>query len=291
MTLPPWIARYTGLQIPDHHASSERDISFQTTQSTGCALISVRVPNARSLATEDFREAVQSAYALLFEKLSSLTAKHAVRFWNFLPRIHQDMGCGRDRYMIFNAGRFTAFETRYGGKTAFDHQIATASAIGHDHPDLLIHCLSSENPGEHLGNPRQIAPYRYSAKFGPLPPCFARATMSAFAENKPLLLVGGTASIKGEESHHAGDLSAQVQETLENLSSLIQAAAPGQTHPLESFRELRVYHPRTEDLEELQQQVRVSFPNVPEPQILRADLCRAELLVEIEGVAELSIRA
>ena len=70
-----------------------------------------------------------------------------------------------------------------------------------------------------MANPRQIAPYRYSKRFGPLPPCFARATvLPAEAGTARKILVGGTASIRGEESIYLDDIRLQTSETFHNLA-------------------------------------------------------------------------
>ena len=37
----------------------------------------------------------------------------------------------------------------------------------------VIHCLAADRPGAAVNNPRQVAPYHYSQRFGPLPPCFS----------------------------------------------------------------------------------------------------------------------
>ncbi|HJX29536.1 MAG TPA: hypothetical protein VJ885_16660, partial [Thermoanaerobaculia bacterium] len=58
---------------------------------------------------------------------------------------------------------------------------------------------------------------------------------------------------------------------------------------LACYRELRVYYPEPERLEELQSLLSGAFPS-GKIEWVRADLCRAELLVEIEGVAELGAR-
>jgi hypothetical protein len=50
---------------------------------------------------------------------------------------------------------------------------------------------------------------------------------------------------------------------------------------------VRVYYPRPADAEELETMARGAFGGDCRVEMRRADLCRAELLVEIEGVAEL----
>jgi enamine deaminase RidA (YjgF/YER057c/UK114 family) len=243
---------------------------------SGFRLASVRVSAARGLTRKAFQEAATRAYRQIRSELMAAGAVHPVRLWNHIPGIHEPMGDGLDRYMVFNAGRYAALSDWFGGDQAFDTRVASASGVGHQGQDLVIHCLASDRAGCAMHNPRQTAPYRYSRKFGPLPPCFARATRILDAD-RPLVLVGGTASIVGEESVHPGDLARQTEETLTNLSALA---------PLAGYRDVRVYFPDPQRLDELRRLLEGAFPGAVRIEWVRADLCRSELLVEIEGVAE-----
>lgn len=241
-------------------------------------LASVRIPEARSLGREIFQAETTRAYERIRSELVSRGAVHPVRLWNHIPGIHEPMGDGLDRYMVFNAGRYEALSEWFGGDQAFDTRVASASGVGHQGRDLVIHCLASARPGQAVDNPRQTAPYRYSRKYGPLPPCFARATQIE-GGGRQLVLVGGTASIVGEESVHLGDLPRQTEETLANLATLA---------PLAGYREVRVYYPDPERLDELRDLLGGAFPRAERIEWVRADLCRSELLVEIEGIAEIA---
>jgi hypothetical protein len=87
------------------------------------------------------------------------------------------------------------------------------------------------------------------------------------------------------------DLRRQTEETFENLASLIRSAARNDAAGLEAFRELRVYHFRDADRSEIAELVERAFPGLDRIEYLRADLCRPELAVEIEGVAEIDDNA
>lgn len=242
----------------------------------GYCLASIRIPDARGLGRGIFQAETTRAYEWIRAELVSRGAPHPVRLWNHIPGIHEPMDDGLDRYMVFNAGRYEALSEWFGGDQTFDTRVASASGVGHQGRDLVIHCLASARPGQAVNNPRQTAPYRYSRKYGPLPPCFARATRIE-SDGQPLVLVGGTASIVGEESVHLGDLARQMEETLANLAALA---------PLAGYRELRVYYPDPERLDELRDLLYGAFPHAERIEWVRADLCRSELLVEIEGIAE-----
>jgi enamine deaminase RidA (YjgF/YER057c/UK114 family) len=271
----------------------EEGVSLEVAQGRGCCLASVRVREARALGREAFQGATARAYRHLAAALRDGPAPHPVRLWNHIPGIHEPMGAGQDRYMVFNAGRFEALSEWLGGQDTFDTRVASASGVGHEGQDLVLHCLSSSQPGQAVHNPRQIAPYRYSRKYGPLPPCFARATILQPLSGSPRLLVGGTASIVGEESVHLNDLARQTRETLMNLAVLVHAAAGEPAERIEDptvalccYRNVRIYYPDPARLQELGELLVSAFPDADSVEWIHAGLCRPELLVEIEGVAE-----
>jgi chorismate lyase/3-hydroxybenzoate synthase len=225
----------------------------------------------------------------VFDQLGPAGAVHPVRFWAFVPDIHAQLEPDLDRYMVFNAARFAAFSAWYGGRDAFPRALATASAVGTSGGDLVLHCLAADAAGQPVENPRQVPAYRYSRRFGPMPPCFARATVVRPRASAPLLMVGGTASIRGEESMHETDLAAQMDETLANLASVVGAAwseRPAASTALARYRHLRAYHRREADRREVEVRLRSAFPGLERLELLSAELCRVELLVEVEGLAD-----
>jgi chorismate lyase / 3-hydroxybenzoate synthase len=251
--------------------------------------------NARAMDILMFQRRVVEAYEAIFEQLESATGSHPVRFWAFVPGIHDDLGGGLDRYMAFNAGRYGAFAAHFGPPASFGLSVPTASAVGVTGDRFSLHCLGADQPGVPVENPRQVSAYHYSRRFGPMPPCFARATLLRGETHEPTLFVGGTASIIGEESRHVDVLEAQARETLRNLASLV-ASAVGRTLPedtttaeigllLNRFRELRVYYTNPAHREALAALVGNTFSSQCRVEWLQVLLCRPELLVEIEGVA------
>jgi chorismate lyase/3-hydroxybenzoate synthase len=235
------------------------------------------------------RESTVRAYGLIGKILSGSSTPYAVRLWNHISDITKAADGDCNRYMAFNAGRFQAVSDWYGGPERFDASLPTASGVGYDGQGLIVHCLAARHPGRAVANPRQVQPHRYSVRYGPRPPCFSRATILSEDVAAPMVLIGGTASIRGEESMYDQDLMAQFQETLANLSSLLTAAGAGPgDEALATLHDLRVYYRDAADKAAVTEMVRSNFASVDRPQIVRAGLCRAELLVEIEGVAHLA---
>ncbi len=268
------------------------DITLTISRGPAATLLTLRLTGAAEFDAAQLEQRTFDAYRLLQETLKTSAHPNPVRLWNFLPGIHQPMD-ERDRYMVFNAGRYKAYCEWWGSRQALPQRIPTASGVGHGGTDLIVHCLAMSHPGIPVENPRQIPAIGYSRRFGPLPPCFARATRV-----EKILLVGGTASINGEQSMHAGDLAAQTRETLDNLSSLVRAAANSSREAeddagrmIHSFDSVRVFHPNLADRSWIAAAMREAFVAATTIELVQADLCRAELLIEIEGVATLPDRA
>jgi chorismate lyase/3-hydroxybenzoate synthase len=252
------------------------------------SLCSCRVPGASRMSAELLRSATRQAYLEVCRALSASSAGHMVRLWNFIPGIHAGMGNGLDRYRVFNQGRYEALAEWFGGEEAFGRSLATATGVGHSGRDLLIHALASTAAGTPVENPRQYPAYRYSARYGPRPPAFARATVASLPMFGRVVLVGGTASVLREDSVHHGDLAAQLEETFTNLGALLEAAAAVTgPAPFSRFIHLRAYFLKGEDEAQVRSAMVERVPRGCAVELVRANLCRPELLVEVEGVATL----
>lgn len=263
-------------------------------------LVSSTIEDAETLAVDALEARVADAYRGIGAELTR-RGRHAIRFWNFIPCIHAQLADGRDRYMVFNAGRFHAFSDLYGSAQLFARALPTASAVGIASGPLVIHALGDIVAGSPLENPRQVPAYSYSRRYGPLPPCFARATLTEREPGDHRLLIGGTASIIGEDSHHVRDPRRQAHETFDNLAQLVASASarvhdgtaadaatlPPVADPLDALTDLRVYFVQDEHAALVRDLVLARFRRAAQIEFMRADLCRSELLVEIEGQARL----
>jgi enamine deaminase RidA (YjgF/YER057c/UK114 family) len=249
----------------------------------GYTVTTRRIENATSLSEPALTAAVRDIYRGLLGDLLE-QQRHLLRVWNFIPDIQAPMRNG-DRYMAFNAGRYLAFAEHFADERRFAAGVPTASGVGVGGTALTVHALAGDAPGLPIENPRQIASYRYSARYGPRPPCFARAVHIG-----SLLLIGGTASIAGEDSQHPGDPVAQTRETLSNLGALVTAASGGGTAmpPLQALRDVRVHVARAADASMVRASLLPTLNHDTAIEFVQAALCRRELLVEIEAVASMA---
>jgi enamine deaminase RidA (YjgF/YER057c/UK114 family) len=140
-----------------------------------------------------------------------------------------------------------------------------------------------------LENPRQTAAYQYGAAYSPKAPAFARG-MAVSCGNMATIFISGTASITHSETLHIGDAAAQTHETLNNIEALIgeenlgRHGLPGLGTSLDGLGYVRVYIKRQEDYARVRAVCEQRLGELPTIYAL-ADVCRPELLVEIEGMA------
>jgi chorismate lyase / 3-hydroxybenzoate synthase len=245
--------------------------------------ITTRIPAAAALTAADLSEQVMRRYTAIMALLPAL-ASDPIRFWNYVPGIVDAVESGMDRYMAFNRGRFAAYAAHRGNVERFGRVLPAASAVGITGRDLVVDCLASATAGTPLENPRQISSWRYSRRYGPKPPCFARGTMTTL-NGRRVLLLGGTASIVGEESRHPGDLDAQVREVLTNMTALIGRAVGSEREALDRLTDLRIYVVHAEHAGIVEGAIREACPRAMRVETVVARVCRPELLVEVEGVA------
>lgn len=227
---------------------------------------------------------IESAAFDVYRRLLSGVARagyaHVIRVWNYVPNIHEAAG-GIDRYMRFCKGRSDAFAAQFG--PGFPERLPAASAVGSPGDTLVVHLLAGREAGRHVENPRQIAAYRYPERYGPKSPSFARGTVTSDG----VVLVSGTASIVGHESAFPGDPARQTEETMRNIEAVLDAAeVPGKRCALgPRLQSLRVYVRHPEHFETIRAAIAAYAGCAVPTAWLQAQICREELLVEIEATA------
>jgi chorismate lyase/3-hydroxybenzoate synthase len=234
------------------------------------------------------RETTRAAMTWIRGALASSGAEHPIRIWNFLPGIHDSLEGlpaatqqGLDRYRAFNLGRFDAFCDWFGSPDRFRHTLPTATGVGHAGDALQMFALGSSVAGQPVDNPRQIPAFAYSSRFGPRPPCFARATHASLPDGD-FLLIGGTASVCGEESLHDCSAREQWRETMTNFAALFENARQWGAFGWAGVRHARAYVRRDADLPCMRRELNAAMAGRTTQEVLLADICRSELLVEVE---------
>lgn len=238
---------------------------------------------SRGGADATLRDLSEAIYSEIFRALDRLGFPHALRFWNYFPCINETEG-GLERYRQFNLGRAAAFDAAGRYRTA---TLPAACALGTDSgAGLTVYFVAAREPGIAIENPRQVSAYDYPREYGPRSPTFSRAVLHRSGP-AAILFVSGTASIVGHRTVHAGDPAAQTRETLANLEAVFLEAGkhvrPGAFTRRESSYKVYVRH--SGDLPAIRREVERAMGDEADAVYLRADICRSDLLVEIEAVA------
>ena len=229
----------------------------------------IPLPETRTTSLE---EIVEAAYLAIFDFLDASGFTAPLRFWNYLTKITQD-DAGLERYRRFNVGRHRAFSKRL--REALP---PAASGVGGNHGVSAIYFLAAREPAHPVENPRQMSAFAYPPLYGPQSPSFSRASIFHHGGGD-LMFISGTASIVGHESRHAGNLHSQMAETVENLLAVIGAAGIA---GLEDWA-FKIYLRDPAYLDAVDLALTASFGPAARRLYLQGEICRAELVVEIEA--------
>jgi len=202
-----------------------------------------------------------------------------VRQWNYIEQITKFNGEDQ-HYQSFNNARADFYD-----KTIWVKGYPAATGIGTNLGGVLIDfdavMLTSDSDSiTPIDNKLQIAAHAYSERVlesalsQKKTPKFERAK-SLTIDGNCLIYVSGTAAIRGEESLKGVGVSEQLRITMENIAVLIDNA---------KLSLLRVYLKNKEDFEVTREQLSIMQPDIT-VSYMCADVCRDELLIEIEGIA------
>lgn len=229
--------------------------------------------------THGIAAAAERAYAAIVQRLGHSAMSHLLRMWNYFDAITDGEG-DAERYRQFCVGRVA-------GLRDYRHPFPAGTAIGRrdGHRSLQVYWLAARAPGQPLENPRQVPAWDYPRQYGPRPPSFARAMLGPPALRLPLML-SGTAAVVGHASHHPDDIAAQLQESFRNFDALLARArsqAPTLPERFGSASLLKVYLRHAADAGAVEAQLATQLAADVPRLLLQADVCRRELLIEIDG--------
>ena len=238
-------------------------------------------------------EAIFKALGNVLQK-ENMPVDSLIRQWNYIERI---TGAEKQeqRYQIFNdrRGAFYACGSWKSGYPA-------ATGIGMAQGGLVIDAQAFVAKNDRsvsfpLDSPFQIPAHRYSEKVLAVSCAEKGASTPKFERGRLFVLDGhlqayisGTAAIRAEGSLCAGDPGEQTRITLENISALIDKANFPNDPRIDKIeltpKILRIYLKDEKMREQVQPLVENFYPEA-QKLYLKADICRDELLMEIEGIA------
>jgi enamine deaminase RidA (YjgF/YER057c/UK114 family) len=222
-----------------------------------------------------------------------------VRQWNYIEKITVNVNHNNStsqHYQIFNDVR-----SKFYQQASFSTGFPAATGIGMDYGGIIIDIIAVQfgNKGSVIAvkNPVQLDAYTYSTEvlaenntmsdFCRTTPKFERAKILITPENK-WVFISGTAAIKGQVSNPGLSAEQQTEMTIQNILNLISPENL-KKYGIEkgekmSMSHVRVYVKNRADVQQVKAICLKYFPHIPVVYFV-ADICRPELLVEIEGQA------
>lgn len=257
-----------------------------------------------NVAPQTPAESVYDRSCDAFQRMGALLATqgfrydHVVRTWLYLGDIVGPEG-ETQRYKELNRARTDVYEGITFGAGRIWPSIhkpvfPASTGIGTSGRDVKMSCLAlmTDRPDVAivpLENPLQTSAFDYETCYSPKSPKFARA-MAVVAGNTATVFISGTASIVDSETRYVGDVENQTRQTLDNIEALISPAnfrqhgVPGLGARLSDLALVRVYIKHQEDYEKTRAVCEERLGELPTVYAV-ADVCRSDLLVEIEGFA------
>ena len=232
------------------------------------------------------QQATESAYRQVFALLDALHYPYLFRFWNYMADINSH-SFGLERYRQFNLGRQDAF-LAHGRDVAGNVPAACALGFGQGRSaqgPLTIAFLAGRVAPLNLENPRQVSAYEYPQEYGPRSPTFSRASLVRLGRDE-VLFISGTASIVGHATLHPADVVAQTRETMTNIQAVLAEANRAASRGFDlSGLHFKVYVRHPEDLALIRAELAQCVGDKLKAVYLQADVCRQDLLLEIEATA------
>ncbi len=241
-----------------------------------------------------------AAYSDLIAMLEKegMNLDHIVRQWNYIGGIRdqeETHGALIQNYQLFNSVRHNQHQM-YKKIAGFQAATGIGMAFRGMQADAYALLFGNEGKITPVTNPRQQQPDQYSSALlndagsshlNPRrPPQFERAKLVSDA-NQSILFISGTAAIMGENTAATGDVQAQTHITLENIETLAEKSnllkhCPALKKLPVHYIHARVYVKNTADMPQVQQICSSYLGEIPVV-YLQADICRQDLLVEIEA--------
>lgn len=250
----------------------------------------------------DFTEQTEEAFRILKGILQTegFTFTDIVRQWNYVENIlsvQDEKGHYTQHYQILNDVRSV-----YYAEAGFENGFPAATGIGMNAGGIILEIFAvaviKDVEIHPIKNPLQIDAYNYSEEVlvgdatagqqKKSTPKFERAKCVG-VNGETNIFISGTASIHNEVTVGIDDPVKQTETTIENISGLIsvnnlQATGVNIVGTEPEYQFLRVYIKKMEYLDSVREICSKRFPDIPVHYLI-ADICRDNLLVEIEGVA------
>ncbi|TAL68770.1 MAG: hypothetical protein EPN82_08840 [Bacteroidetes bacterium] len=248
-----------------------------------------------------------------FDKMNAILKNQILNFgnivrqWGYIGKItnYELRICDEGKIETENYQMFNVARSEFYNIVNWKHGYPSATGIGMSVVGCSMEFIATNDSPDKiiipLQNPKQSNAHEYTGKqfinnsinnIQPNTPKFERGKI-VISGNSLDLFVSGTAAIIGEDSI-PGNIDKQTQTTIENIIELctkenIDKQGIFIENDLPPFSGVRAYIKEQKDAEIVEKICRKAFGNIPILCVI-ADVCREELLVEIEAYLNCSIK-
>lgn len=260
--------------------------------------------------TGDVRDSIREQSDSIFKRVGEIFSfegfevSDIFKQWNYIPQITAVDKDNYQHYQAFNDSRTEFYRKGDWSKVGYP----AATGIGMDCGAVTVDIIAVKTLNETyrvipIDNDLQQAAHVYSQGVligidgdkieGKSTPKFERAKALGNAEEGYICFISGTAAIRGEESMEGSDAAAQTIQTMENIEHLISDHTCKRYGIELSTKErtidiARAYVKFSDDTTQIKSEVSKRWHNTQVVYLL-ADVCREELLVEIEAISTIPL--
>lgn len=273
----------------------EWQVTFISGKNNGAALFKkdnteILIGNTQSNSNHSSKINSEKAFSELIQVFNSafFPLNSIVRQWNYIEDILGSDG-DNQRYQEFNNVRSGVY-----GETFTEKGYPAATGIGMNQGGIILEFIAAKSvelKTKPIDNPNQISAHTYSKDVLVGEECVVKTTpkfeRARYIElfGKKLIFISGTASIVGERTVGVGDAAEQTEITINNIQQLysqeiLDELSGSALNP--KYGHARVYLKNRKDFAVIRKTFKSHFGKLPVVYII-ADICRKDLLVEIEG--------
>lgn len=274
--------------LTDKAATVERHRNFTLLKNGECKelITGSIIPDDMSLSTYEQASSIFKGIEKMLHS-NGLEPSDIYRQWNYIQGI-TILNDGSQNYQEFNDARSIFYN-----KSQWNNGYPAATGIGADAGGVVveINAIKSYEKSLPIDNPLQIAAHNYSQNVldGKAIDILKEKSTPKFERARLLgntIFISGTAAIKGEQSIGSHSAVEQTTETMEIMDRLVSKENIPTENNGSHYDLLRIYVKRKEDIEAVKTFMDTHYPAVAKHYLI-ADVCRPELLVEIEGIAHI----
>ena len=253
----------------DHKQYESLNISLSQNHIFGFTIID------NNVSYEELQLTIKKNYAN-FYKAANQNNMDIVKIWHYMPELLKVYSSKKTNYSLLCDARESVYKDYFK-----DLSYPAATVIGIEGNKILMYFLGASCLKYNvIENKRQVSYYDYPQNIFLEKPMFSRAVrFLAHRSDNEKIVISGTASIKGYKSMHNENLKKQLNEAVKNYKTFVDIKNNNTNICRVYLSKSQIHHAQIV-IKELDKIFKSN-----NYLLLQGDICREELLVELEGIS------